>query len=164
MAIDLHHAHVFASNIEATIEWWRRHLEAKVLFDIGMGRLRAASCFRRKKARRGKPAGRRSQQEVGRDGDRHAHYGSMVGRAQESPQPGEDEPQIVADRGEDHVGGVAGVGYRGQAVPTVSRDVLALASSSCRLRRRCADSGCKVGWTRSSLGRMPSSAEPTWKD
>lgn len=33
MAIDLHHVHVFASDIEATIEWWCRHLEAKVLFD-----------------------------------------------------------------------------------------------------------------------------------
>ena len=33
MAIDLHHVHVLASDIEATIEWWRRHLEAKVLFD-----------------------------------------------------------------------------------------------------------------------------------
>lgn len=40
MAIDLHHAHVFASNIEATIEWWCRHLEAKVLFDGNMAGFR----------------------------------------------------------------------------------------------------------------------------
>ena len=51
MSIDLHHAHVFASDISATIAWWCRHLGAKVLFDgnlagsrnvllgIGTGRL-----------------------------------------------------------------------------------------------------------------------------
>jgi hypothetical protein len=33
MAIDLHHAHVFSSDINATIEWWCRNLNAKVLFD-----------------------------------------------------------------------------------------------------------------------------------
>src|ERR1051326_589620 len=33
MSFDLHHVHVFASNIDATIEWWCRHLHAKVLLD-----------------------------------------------------------------------------------------------------------------------------------
>ena len=28
--MDLHHVHVFASDIEATIQWWSRHLGAKV--------------------------------------------------------------------------------------------------------------------------------------
>src|SRR5262245_17743815 len=32
-AMDLHHVHVFARKIEATIEWWSRHLRAKVFFD-----------------------------------------------------------------------------------------------------------------------------------
>jgi len=31
--MDLHHVHVFASDIEATIQWWSRHLGAKVFFD-----------------------------------------------------------------------------------------------------------------------------------
>jgi catechol 2,3-dioxygenase-like lactoylglutathione lyase family enzyme len=51
MSLDLHHVHLFASNIDATIEWWCRHMCAKVLFDdelagarnvflaIGTGRL-----------------------------------------------------------------------------------------------------------------------------
>src|SRR5262249_17788544 len=33
MSLDLHHVHVFASNIAATIEWWCQHMGAKVLFD-----------------------------------------------------------------------------------------------------------------------------------
>ena len=33
MSLDLHHVHLFASNIDATIEWWCRHMRAKVLFD-----------------------------------------------------------------------------------------------------------------------------------
>ena len=33
MTIDLHHAHLFASDIDATISWWTRHLGARVLFD-----------------------------------------------------------------------------------------------------------------------------------
>jgi catechol 2,3-dioxygenase-like lactoylglutathione lyase family enzyme len=33
MSIDLHHVHVFASDINATIEWWCHHLGAKVQFD-----------------------------------------------------------------------------------------------------------------------------------
>lgn len=33
MSIDLHHAHLFASDIEATIAWWTRHLGARVLRD-----------------------------------------------------------------------------------------------------------------------------------
>lgn len=51
MTIDLHHAHLFATDIDATITWWCRHLGAKVFFDetlagarnvfvgIGSGRL-----------------------------------------------------------------------------------------------------------------------------
>lgn len=31
--IDLHHAHLFASDIDATIAWWRQHLGAKLFFD-----------------------------------------------------------------------------------------------------------------------------------
>ena len=31
--MDLHHLHVFASDIEATIQWWSRRLGAKVFFD-----------------------------------------------------------------------------------------------------------------------------------
>ena len=31
--MDLHHVHVFASDIETTIQWWSRHLGAKVFFD-----------------------------------------------------------------------------------------------------------------------------------
>lgn len=33
MAIDLHHAHLFASDIDATVAWWCQHLDAKVLHD-----------------------------------------------------------------------------------------------------------------------------------
>src|SRR5258708_33356911 len=33
MSIDLHHAHVFATSIDATIQWWCGHLGAKVYFD-----------------------------------------------------------------------------------------------------------------------------------
>ncbi|MFM9941473.1 MAG: VOC family protein [Hyphomicrobiaceae bacterium] len=33
MAIDLHHAHLFASDIDATVAWWCRHLGAKVFLD-----------------------------------------------------------------------------------------------------------------------------------
>lgn len=33
MSLDLHHAHLFSSNIEATIEWWCQHMGAKVLLD-----------------------------------------------------------------------------------------------------------------------------------
>lgn len=33
MSLDLHHAHLFASNIDATIAWWCKHMGAKVLFD-----------------------------------------------------------------------------------------------------------------------------------
>jgi len=33
MAIDLHHAHLFATDIDTTIAWWSRHLGGKVLFD-----------------------------------------------------------------------------------------------------------------------------------
>ena len=32
-AIDLHHVHLFASDIDATIGWWCRHLDARVLLD-----------------------------------------------------------------------------------------------------------------------------------
>jgi catechol 2,3-dioxygenase-like lactoylglutathione lyase family enzyme len=33
MTIDLHHVHIFASDVEKTITWWCQHLDAKVLFD-----------------------------------------------------------------------------------------------------------------------------------
>lgn len=33
MSLDLHHVHIFASDIDASIEWWRRHMDAKVIFD-----------------------------------------------------------------------------------------------------------------------------------
>lgn len=33
MTIDLHHAHLFATDIDATLAWWTRHMGAKVLFD-----------------------------------------------------------------------------------------------------------------------------------
>jgi catechol 2,3-dioxygenase-like lactoylglutathione lyase family enzyme len=33
VSLDLHHAHLFASNIEATVEWWCQRMRAKVLFD-----------------------------------------------------------------------------------------------------------------------------------
>jgi catechol 2,3-dioxygenase-like lactoylglutathione lyase family enzyme len=33
MSLDLHHVHAFASDIEASVDWWRRHMDAKVLFD-----------------------------------------------------------------------------------------------------------------------------------
>ena len=46
--MDLHHVHIFASNVDATIAWWSRHLGARVMFDgdnagarnvlIGIGR------------------------------------------------------------------------------------------------------------------------------
>ena len=31
--MDLHHAHIFASNLDQTLGWWREHLGARVLFD-----------------------------------------------------------------------------------------------------------------------------------
>ena len=51
MTMDLHHVHLFAAEIGATVEWWCRHMDARVLFDgklagarnvflgIGTGRL-----------------------------------------------------------------------------------------------------------------------------
>lgn len=33
MSIDLHHAHLFASDIDATVGWWTRHLGARVVRD-----------------------------------------------------------------------------------------------------------------------------------
>lgn len=46
--MDLHHVHLFASDMAATLDWWQRHLGARVLFDgrlagsrnvlIGIGR------------------------------------------------------------------------------------------------------------------------------
>ena len=46
--MDLHHVHIFASDIEHTLEWWQRCLGARILFDgqlagsrnvlIGVGR------------------------------------------------------------------------------------------------------------------------------
>ena len=49
--MDLHHTHIFASDIDRTLAWWQRHFEARILFDgvhagsrnvligIGSGRL-----------------------------------------------------------------------------------------------------------------------------
>lgn len=49
--MDLHHTHIFASNIDRTLAWWQHHLDARILFDgehagsrnvligIGSGRL-----------------------------------------------------------------------------------------------------------------------------
>ncbi|MFT5507416.1 MAG: catechol 2,3-dioxygenase-like lactoylglutathione lyase family enzyme [Hyphomicrobiaceae bacterium] len=31
--IDLHHTHIFASDINLTLDWWQRHLGARILFD-----------------------------------------------------------------------------------------------------------------------------------
>jgi len=46
--MDLHHVHIFASDIAATLAWWQTHIGARVLFDgtnagarnvlIGVGR------------------------------------------------------------------------------------------------------------------------------
>ncbi len=36
MPIDLHHVHLFASDIDATVEWWSRHLNARIIFDQGL--------------------------------------------------------------------------------------------------------------------------------
>jgi catechol 2,3-dioxygenase-like lactoylglutathione lyase family enzyme len=33
MSFDLHHAHLFATDIDATIKWWCQHIGAKVFFD-----------------------------------------------------------------------------------------------------------------------------------
>ena len=33
MTLDLHHAHLFASDMNETVLWWCRHMGAKVLFD-----------------------------------------------------------------------------------------------------------------------------------
>ena len=33
MPIDLHHVHIFASDVEKTIAWWCQHLDAIVVFD-----------------------------------------------------------------------------------------------------------------------------------
>jgi catechol 2,3-dioxygenase-like lactoylglutathione lyase family enzyme len=33
MAMDLHHTHLFAANIDATVAWWCQHMGATVLFD-----------------------------------------------------------------------------------------------------------------------------------
>ncbi|MDX2156686.1 MAG: VOC family protein [Hyphomicrobiaceae bacterium] len=31
--MELHHVHIFASDMDATLDWWCRHLRARVLFD-----------------------------------------------------------------------------------------------------------------------------------
>lgn len=31
--MDLHHVHIFASDMQATLNWWRRHMGARVAFD-----------------------------------------------------------------------------------------------------------------------------------
>ena len=35
--LDLHHVHIFASDVSATVEWWRRNLQAVVSFDGEFG-------------------------------------------------------------------------------------------------------------------------------
>ena len=35
--LDLHHVHIFASDASATVEWWRRNLQAVVSFDGEFG-------------------------------------------------------------------------------------------------------------------------------
>jgi catechol 2,3-dioxygenase-like lactoylglutathione lyase family enzyme len=35
--VDLHHVHIFASDMEATLAWWCGHLGARVLSDKGLG-------------------------------------------------------------------------------------------------------------------------------
>ena len=34
MQVQLHHTHIFASNVEATVKWWQDMLDAQVLFDM----------------------------------------------------------------------------------------------------------------------------------
>ena len=34
MKVQLHHSHIFASNVEATVKWWQDMLDAQVLFDM----------------------------------------------------------------------------------------------------------------------------------
>ena len=34
MKVQLHHTHIFASNVEATVKWWQDMLDAQVLFDM----------------------------------------------------------------------------------------------------------------------------------
>ena len=34
MKVQLHHTHIFASNVEATIKWWQNMFDAQVLFDM----------------------------------------------------------------------------------------------------------------------------------
>lgn len=35
-AIDLHHVHIFASDMKATLAWWQHHLGARILIDADM--------------------------------------------------------------------------------------------------------------------------------
>ena len=35
--MDFHHAHLFCSDIDATVAWWQRHLGAKVFYDGVLG-------------------------------------------------------------------------------------------------------------------------------
>jgi hypothetical protein len=41
MQLDLDHAHIFASNIDETVRWWKEMFDAKVVFDIPLAGLRA---------------------------------------------------------------------------------------------------------------------------
>ncbi len=41
MQIDLDHAHIFASNIDETVRWWKEMFDAKVVFDIPLAGSRA---------------------------------------------------------------------------------------------------------------------------
>ena len=42
MSLDLHHAHVFATDIGATVSWWCQHMRAKVFFDDELAGARSA--------------------------------------------------------------------------------------------------------------------------
>jgi catechol 2,3-dioxygenase-like lactoylglutathione lyase family enzyme len=42
MAEDLHHVHIFASNFQATLDWWCEMLDAEVVYDGDFGGVRNA--------------------------------------------------------------------------------------------------------------------------
>ena len=41
--MDLHHAHIFASDLAATLDWWQRYLGARVVFDGNLAGARLVS-------------------------------------------------------------------------------------------------------------------------
>jgi len=44
MAESLHHVHLFADDIDATVGWWREHLGGEVIFDGEFGSWRYIMC------------------------------------------------------------------------------------------------------------------------